>query len=153
MEIEFRYTQPRDVDTLYDFFEAYDAEPAESNNNFYFGWEIESIHKDAVQYYQNCWLGAFDGDKIIGICWIGEAEDEYDRNGDPAVIQSDVYVLPNRRGQGVGTELIKTALELAKEEYGGRDVHITLLDDDLVPFYERLHFVFETPGLGRLYYE
>ena len=31
MEIEIRYTQPRDVDTLYDFFEAYDAEPADSD--------------------------------------------------------------------------------------------------------------------------
>ena len=151
MEIEIRYTQPRDVDTLYDFFEAYDAEPAESSNNFYFGWEIETIQRDAVEYYQTNWLGAFDEDKIIGICWIGESEDEVGRNGRPALIQSDVYVLPDRRGKGVGTNLVKEALALAKEEYGDRDVHITLPDDDLIPFYECLDFIFEAAGLGFLY--
>ena len=151
MEIEIRYTQPRDVDTLYDFFEAYDAEPADSDNGFYFGWGIESIQKDAVEYYQNNWLGAFDEDKIIGICWIGESEEEFGRNGKPALVQSDVYVLPDRRGRGIGTELVKEAIALAREEYGDRDVHITLLDDDLVPFYEKMDFVFEAAGLGFLY--
>ena len=151
MEIEFRYTQPRDEETLLDFFEAYDAEPEEDNNNFYFGWEIETIQRDAVDYYQTRWLGAFDDDKIIGICWIGESDEELGRNGLPALVQSDVYVLPDRRGKGVGTELIKQALAHAREEYGNRDVHIVLLDDDLVPFYENLDFIFEAPGLGFLY--
>ena len=151
MEIEIRYTQPRDVNTLLDFFEAYEAEPSDPDNGFYFGWEIESIQKDAVEYYQKSWLGAFDEEKIIGICWIGESEGELGRNGKPVLVQSDVYVLPNRRGKGVGTELVKQAIALAKKEYGDRDVHITLLKDDLVPFYERMNFVFEDKGLGFLY--
>ena len=127
MDIELRYTQPRDVDTLYDFFEAYDAEPDETDNGFYFGWEPETIQKDAVEYYQTSWLGAFDEDKIIGICWIGESEEELGRNGRPALVQSDVYVLPDRRGRGVGTSLVREAIALARDEYGDRDVHIVLL--------------------------
>ena len=79
------------------------------------------------------------------------SDEELGRNGKPALVQSDVYVLPDRRGKGVGSSLVREAIALAKEEYGDRDVHIVLLDDDLVPFYERLDFIFEGPGLGFLY--
>ena len=151
MDIEIRYTQPRDAVSIEELLEAYDMEPADSNDNFNFGWEIETIEKDAVEYYQTSWVGAFDGDKLIGICWIGESENEYGRNDKLAVILSDVYVLPNRRRNGVGTALVNKALSFAKEELGERDVIITLLDDDLVPFYERFNFVFETAGIGHLY--
>jgi GNAT superfamily N-acetyltransferase len=42
-------------------------------------------------------------------------------------------VLPEHQGQGVGTELVRRALELVE----GRYMVDTCCDEDLVPFYER----------------
>ncbi len=151
MEIEIRYTLPKDELTLEDFFEAYDAEP-DDDNDFYFGWSTDTILKDAIDYYQTYWVGAFDGDKIIGICSIREDEEKQSKDGDKALVLSDTYVLPDRRRKGVGTALVKETLALAETDHPAKEVHITLLDDDLVAFYERFNFVFEEKGLGYLYY-
>ncbi|MBR0542415.1 MAG: GNAT family N-acetyltransferase [Clostridia bacterium] len=100
----------------------------EEEGDFSFGWDYDSIREMALQDSQDY--------------WIGEDIDAPSRNGDTALTLSDVYVIPDRRDNGVGTALVSKTLELCKNEYPESDIHIVLLDCELSDFYEKFGFDF-----------
>ena len=124
----------------------------EEEGDFSFGWDYDSIREMALQDSQDYWIGAFDGNTMVGICSIGEDDEEPSRDGNTALTLSDVYVIPDRRDGGVGTALVSKALELCKDEYPESDIHIVLLDCELSDFYEKFGFDFsEDINYGILY--
>ena len=53
----------------------------------------------------------------------------------------ELYVVPDRRGQGVGGALMEAAMSLARERGAGRmDINVDEEDVDARRFYERLGF-------------
>lgn len=91
-------------------------------------------------------FGMFDGDKLIGYCSIGGADDFdyvakhplYNYN---SLLLSDVYILPEyRKGQN-GIRLVEEAIKLKREyEPEAKSIYLSLLNDDLSNFYSKLGF-------------
>lgn len=108
----------------------------------------------------NYGYGIFDNEKLIGFCSIGCADtlsDEMDeigyRNYDIAndLLLSDVFIDPAYQNKGYGTMLIKNAIRLKqKSEKRITNIFITVLYDDVVPFYEKLGFEWVDQDAGIL---
>ena len=84
---------------------------------------------------------------------------DYLFTGAPMCYLEELYVVPDRRGEGHGRTLLETALRLAREERGATTMELgTGLDDTAARgLYESLGFTnFERegdPGSQMLYYE
>ncbi|CAN5512747.1 GNAT family N-acetyltransferase [soil metagenome] len=65
----------------------------------------------------------------------------------PLAQLEELYVGPALRGQGIGTGLLLTAIDLVREHRGG-EIHINVdeIDTDARRFYERHGFVNIEPG-------
>jgi GNAT superfamily N-acetyltransferase len=65
----------------------------------------------------------------------------------PLAQLEELYVRPILRGQGIGTALLQTAIQLVREHDGG-EIHIDVdeVDTDTRRFYERHGFVNIEPG-------
>lgn len=65
----------------------------------------------------------------------------------PLAQLEELYVRPDRRGQGIGGELLTAAIELTRQR-GGEEMHINVdeVDTDARRFYERHGFVNIEPG-------
>lgn len=138
MSISVRYINAKDEYTLNDFLDT-----NKEAGDFDFNWCAPDIREMATDEDQTYWVGAFRNGKLIGICSIGEDDEIPSVNGNEAVILSDVYVLQEERGSGVGTKLVKNAIELARNEYPECDIHIQILDCELTEFYKKLGFGFD----------
>lgn len=105
------------------------------------GWTNYSNRPEMLEAaYRNslCILGAYDGDKLIGVIRaVGD--------GVSIVFVQDLLVLPAYQRQGVGTKLLQAILERYADVY-----QIELLTDDMpktTAFYESLGFT-RTDRLG-----
>ena len=65
----------------------------------------------------------------------------------PLAQLEELYVRPGLRGQGIGTVLLRTSIDLVRER-GGGEMHINVdeVDTDTRRFYERHGFVNIEPG-------
>lgn len=85
------------------------------------------------------WM-AFDEDDVAGVCVICYAVST--SMGSLVAKLDDVSVKPDRRGQGVGTELLKQLkAQLKKESVTRIDVGVHLENPEARKFYEKLGFV------------
>lgn len=89
------------------------------------------------------WLLAERGDKVLGFISMFLCPSMH--TGELTALTDTMYVLPEERGTGVGTELIKRAEEMVKE-MGAKHMMVTFKNDvDHAPLAERLGlFNYET---------
>lgn len=55
----------------------------------------------------------------------------------------DIYVFPKFRGKGIGTYLVKTAIQKAKENFKMTSVRLYTQTEGLINFYQRNGFVYK----------
>lgn len=85
------------------------------------------------------WM-AFDGDGVAGICVVCYAIST--SMGAVVVKLDDVSVKPNRRGKGVGTEMLEKLKEqLRKESVARIDVAVHIDNPEAKRFYDKFGFV------------
>lgn len=128
-EITVRVIQYNELDAVQELDEL-------SGNNVY---DMIVDYEEEVADYEYAW-GAFLGDKLIGYCTIGGA-DEYDdfaeyKNGDLCL--SDVFIREEYRGNGYGSILVEESLKQYSEP---GNAFADILDVELLHFYEPLGFV------------
>ena len=144
---EIRFLDEGDLDKIDDFERIYREE-----GDVHTGINFEDV-RDTITY-DEYYIGAIENGKLVGIVSIGGADDFADRDEeleklvyeDGAVI-SDLYVIPERRENGIGSELMNKALEYADEQFK-HQAYVDILYDELEGFYER--FGFEQIDLGTL---
>jgi GNAT superfamily N-acetyltransferase len=115
------------------------------------------IYADQQSRGEGVYLIAWDADVPVGhlyIRWIGNTEVPRIVGRYPQAAQfadcpelCELYVIAERRSQGIGTQLLRWALELARE-WGAAQVTICVDTDNprARALYERLGFV--EPGIG-----
>lgn len=98
---------------------------------------------DMVDSPDYAW-GLFVDSELVGYCTVGGADDldmdydEFKEWTDDSLLLSDVYVKEEHRGHGYGLRLVDEALSLYNNM--GSSVFLTILDDRLSHFYEKLGF-------------
>lgn len=81
-------------------------------------WTKESLQKSLDEPDQSSIIVAESGDDITGYVGL----EHYPEQGEGTVRFSNMYVKEKYHRQGIGTELVETALEKAKELYGAKKV-------------------------------
>ncbi|KAA3599405.1 MAG: GNAT family N-acetyltransferase [Calditrichaeota bacterium] len=112
-------------------------------NGFFVGWPNHPNSKKHLEILQNSykiWL-AFEGEKCVG--FINAISDGVYYSFIPLL-----EVLPDFKGQGIGSELVKKMLESLKGMYA-IDV---VCDESVVPFYEK-HNLAKCVGMVKRNYE
>lgn len=95
--------------------------------------------------------GLFKENELIAYCTLGGADDpemgfdEYPEWTDDSMLLSDVFVKQEHRGKGYALKLVNEVLLLSNAEKG--TVYLTLLDDRLTYFYEKLDFCLIEDGV------
>ncbi len=89
---------------------------------------VERLVRDSTRV-----IAAYDGDQLIGFCRVVS-------DGSNMAWLGDVFVLPEHRGRGVGTELVREAVEHPDQ----RDLQWYLGTRDAHGLYEK--FGFEPPN-------
>ena len=82
--------------------------------------------------------GAFDGEKLIGICTFAK-----DKNGKGNIIQ--MFVKPEYQGQNIGRELLEFILKEVKKRLPETDIFLEVAKDNLSAFhlYKKVGFKIE----------
>jgi GNAT superfamily N-acetyltransferase len=80
-------------------------------------------------------VGAYDGDRLVGFARVVSDRSNFAWLG-------DVYVVESHRGRGIGTELVREAVEYEPE----RDLVWYLSTRDARSLYERFGFLPADPG-------
>lgn len=120
--------------------------------------EVEAMD-DMSGNYVSQWLednedyawGLFAEEKLVGYCSIGYADDcgeqieGYPGYTSDSLLLSDVFVLPEYRGQGFGSFMVNEAVKLRTEE-DKQFVFLTVMYDRLSHFYEKIGFSFIGEG-------
>lgn len=103
-------------------------------------WDSYQAADDAGMHI---WVLAERGDKVLGFISMLVCPSMH--TGEITALTDTMYVLPEERGTGVGTELIKRAEEMVKE-MGAKHMMVTFKNDvDHAPLAERLGlFNYET---------
>ncbi len=84
-------------------------------------------------------MGAFDGEKLIGICgFIQEKKQKTRHQGE----LSSIYVKPTHSGKGIGFQLIESAIHLAFQIPELEQLVLGVVDNNPTAkrLYEKLHF-------------
>jgi GNAT superfamily N-acetyltransferase len=90
--------------------EFYRSEPVDQRNRSFFARFIEPSDEGLL-------LGAWDGDELVGFAtlyWFHSST-----AADDVVLMNDLFVVPGRRGQGIGRALIDACLDVVRR----RDAH------------------------------
>ena len=103
--------------------------------------EVEAMAEEETGYY----IGVFENEHLVGIISMGGADGIINGASGKDAFISDLYVIPQRRGSGLGAELVQTALDRAKDEYGGK-VYAVMPDDTLADYFD--NFGFKDAGNG-----
>lgn len=96
--------------------------------------------------------GLFAEERLVGYCSIGRADDcREEIEGYPgytydSLLLSDVFVLPEYRGQGFGSFMVNEAVKLRTEE-DKQLVFLTVMYDRLSQFYEKIGFLWVGNGV------
>lgn len=115
------------------------------SGNYVQQWLDDTDQETAENAY--AW-GCFLGTKLIGYCTIGGADDlpvakDCKKYTYDSLLLSDVFVLPEYRHKGYGTNMVATAIT-KRTKQTHENVFLTLLHDDLHTFYEKAGFVWAT---------
>jgi GNAT superfamily N-acetyltransferase len=98
---------------------------------------------DELESDEYAW-GAFVDGELVGYCTLGCADADYESFGThpsysfDSLLLSDVYVLPEYRGQKCASQLIRSAISLKRESQEA--VFLMVLEDSLIKLYEGLGF-------------
>lgn len=90
--------------------------------------------------------GIFLNDLLVGYCTIGGADcqqgviEEHKNYNQYAYLLSDVFVLPEYRKYGLGSELIKEAIRLKRFVEGYNVIYIVIMEEKLFHFYNLIGF-------------
>ncbi len=90
---------------------------------------IMNVLKDPMQFYRV----AVDGNEVVGVC-AGKVKDE-------CVHLSSLYVLPERQGMGIGTQLLDAFLAWAKTHKKPIQLHVVTYNTGAIQFYQTHGFV------------
>ena len=111
--------------------------------------EMDDMSGDYVSQWlednQDYAWGLFVNDALIGYCTIGYADDcgekieGYRGYTHDSLLLSDVFVLPDYRGQGYGSFLVNEAVKLRTKD-DKQLVFLTMMHDQLSHFYESIGF-------------
>lgn len=107
--------------------------------------------EESVNEQDYAW-GAFLNGELIGYCTLGgaeEFEDDFDIYVDDDLCLGDVFIKEEYRRKGYGTELVAKAI--AAKTTNGESIFATILDTDLMSFYESLGFKLIHMGGGVIY--
>lgn len=93
-------------------------------------------------------FGILHGDKLVGYCTIGYADDvgsaieDDGRHTADSLLLSDVYVLPEYRGKNAGSFLVSEAMKYKLKEFepDAPNIYAQLMYDNLSSFYESVGF-------------
>ena len=103
---------------------------------------LEDMDEEACESMAYAY-GIFNNDTLIGYCTLGSGIGVLDdiRQASETVVLSDVYILDSYRNCGLGSKLVKEAIEQKlKNDPTIKNVFLTILDIDLKDFYEKLGF-------------
>ena len=98
-----------------------------------FGYDLSSAEDDEDNDFS---YGLFYKDQLLGVATVGYADvlgDIYSSD----YLLSDVGILPEYQGQGLGTYFMKNLLKRFENEI----VHAIILKDELFKFYKQFSFV------------
>ena len=99
--------------------------------------------------------GLFHNDKLIGYCSIGIADDAdplVEEHEASSLLLSDVFILPEYRNQGYGSQMIKESIETRWKMDGEKNtvyLHAMGITGDL-PYDEKLKSFYEKIGFSEL---
>ncbi|MFM8509506.1 MAG: N-acetyltransferase family protein [Betaproteobacteria bacterium] len=101
---------------------------------------IEQVQIHLVGSHDRVFFGAFQGSELIGVIGVGREQGAKERH--LAFIRS-MYVAPNARGQGVGRQLLLTALERALCWQGVEQVTlaVTATNGPAISLYRSVGFI------------
>ena len=97
-----------------------------------FGYDLSSAEDDEDNDFS---YGLFHNDQLLGVATVGYADvlgDIYSSD----YLLSDVGILPEYQGQGLGTYFMKNLLKRFENEI----VHAIILEDELFKFYKQFGF-------------
>ena len=113
------------------------------NDLFAISWpDHAALSPETLQRHSAGWVCAFDGETLVGfvnVAWDGATH----------MFLLDTTVAPSHRRQGIGSHLVRMAVELAKQ-LGGEWLHVDY-DPELASFYEGCGFRPTPAGLLQLY--
>ena len=99
---------------------AFAASPADDR-----GLSVEFMCESLADSDNAAVLGAFDGERLVGIAGVGRFSKTKQRH---RAIVWGMYVAPDGRGKGVGRALLDAAVEQARSWPGILQVHISVTD-------------------------
>ena len=112
------------LESLKTFPDSFEAKYEDSVKQEKLAFEIE-IEKQSIDRFV---CGAFDDEKLIGICTL--AKDKY---GNGNIIQ--MFVKPEYQGQNIGRDLIEFILKEAKNRLPETDIFLEVAKDNLSAFH------------------
>lgn len=101
---------------------------------------------DKDYYVRDYAYGIFLNDLLVGYCTIGGADcqqgiiGEHEDYNQYTYLLSDVFISPEYRKYGFGSELIKEAIRLKKAVEGDNTVYIVIMEEKLFHFYNPIGF-------------
>lgn len=107
-----------------------------------FGWStIDDLERVWCELYLDGTIVAVGGGDIYGFCSL--TVDDLGISRDDGVFLANLYVVPERRGMGVGRTLVKKAIEMVPRD---RALYLWTYTDELVDWYRR-DFGFEVESV------
>lgn len=142
--MEIRFAVPEDIDTLIKMRWDFTLEYHENINKS----EYKSFHEDFYQFLHKAiksdvwyiWVIEIDN-QVVSTIFI-ELVQKVPRPGRatyPFVYMTNVYTLPEYRGQGIGSKLISTIINWAEEK--NYELIIVWPSDEAINFYKKNDFV------------
>ena len=138
---EIRFLGMGDLSRFDTFIQSYNRE---ADANYQFNFDFDDI-KETIEDDRDCFMGAIENGNVVGIIYVANSMgiDNMDKN---SAWLTDLYVIPERRDNGIGSELVNRAIEYAKEKYGKKIYAYTELNKSLSSYYERFGFKEERDG-------
>ena len=108
------------------------------------GFDVEQFLEDNEDF---AWGAYLDG-KLIGYCTLGYADDccdlieKHPVHTSDSLLLSDVFVLPDFRHHGYGTQMVASAIQKRRkiDRIPGNPVFVQLMTDQLKDFYSPIGF-------------
>jgi GNAT superfamily N-acetyltransferase len=139
-DTKIRFLNPEDISKLDAFFIIYNKD-----NDWRVSLDMDDM-ADTLSDDSN-YIGAVIDDDLVGVISVGGAEGAIEDAESRDALISDLYVIPQMRGKGIGAALVNAALDEASKEFSGK-AYADILDDSLADYYAQFGFEYdETDGI------